>query len=157
MAKEIPLTRGLVTIVDDADYDYLMHWKWHAVKHGGYSFCAASWNGGDRLLMHRLILGLDDSLEVDHRDGNALNNRRYNLRTATRSQNLFNRKVQKNNKSGYKGVYFRNERGTWQATINFEGKMYRLGSYKTDVDAALAYDDAAKVFHGEFAKLNFNV
>jgi hypothetical protein len=149
MSKTIQLTRGMVAIVDDADYDFLNQWKWCSFKAGGkwYAF------RGPGILMHRLITGAPKEKDVDHRNGNGLDNRRKNLRVCSESQNAFNKNKYKNNTSGFKGVERRVNR--WQATIRANNKRYYIGSFPTAEDAALAYDRAARELHGSFARLNF--
>ena len=99
------------------------------------------------------IKGNWPSGEIDHVDGNSLNNRFLNLRQATQSQNLANRSVQKNNKLGIKGVY-RTPRGRYRAQIGKDGKVIKLGHHNTSEAAARAYRKAAKKYFGEFAKWN---
>ncbi len=106
--------------------------------------------------MHREIMNFPKGLLVDHRNNNTLDNRRANLRPATSSQNMVNRRRDKSkNSSQFRGVRFRKERGRWSAQITINGKTFWLGSYDNEIDAARAYDRAAMKYHGEFAKLNF--
>ncbi len=111
--------------------------------------------------MHRAILGVTDpAIEVDHRSGDGLNNRRGNLREATRAQNSRNLGLPRNSTSGFKGVSFTRSKGQplakpWQASINVNWKGYHLGYFATAAAAARAYDAAARVHFGEFARLNF--
>lgn len=112
--KRIPLTQGKVALVSDEDYEYLMQWKWYA-RRAGKTFYAGR---HVRLKlkqkvfhMHRVIAERLGILEApDHKDRNGLNNQRSNLRAATISQNKANRGRNKNNTSGYKGVYWDKER-----------------------------------------------
>lgn len=103
-----------------------------------------------KLLLHRLIVDFEI---VDHINRNKLDNRKANLRSATHGQNMINSGLRKDNKSGYKGV-FQNKK-SYQARIRLNGKRVYIGVYKDPVEAALAYDEAAKKYHGEFAYLNF--
>ena len=105
----------------------------------------------DGLPMGNVILGLPKNIIVDHKDKNTLNNFKSNLRKATKRQNLINRMSK--NKYGYRGVSITH--GYWRAMIGSEGKRYYLGRFKTKELAAMAYDEAAKELHGEFAILNF--
>ena len=94
------------------------------------------------------------NMEIDHKDENKLNNQRYNLRLATHSQNMINKKIRKDNTSGYKGVHITSGKYIL-AHIRTGGKQIHLGSFIDIVSAAHAYDDAAKKYYGEFARLNF--
>jgi hypothetical protein len=105
--------------------------------------------------LHREIMGVGDAArfetEVDHVNGNRLDNRRANLRLCTRAENA--RNVRGRALSGFKGVT--QVRARWRAVIYAEGKIHRLGSFGAAEEAAHAYDEAARRLHGEFAKLNF--
>lgn len=153
MSKEIPLTQGKVAIVDDADFDWLNQWKWHYAA-AGY---AARATGGRRnrhiLYMHRLIVDAPAGSHVDHRDHNGLNNQRSNLRIATPSQNHYNAR-RNHGSSKYKGVYYSTARKMWVATIHADHRRIHLGTFATELCAALAYNSAAIQYHGEFALLN---
>lgn len=106
--------------------------------------------------MHREILNVPAGLECDHINGNSLDNRRANLRAATRQQNCWNnRKRKPNSLSKYKGVSFSKRGKPWKATLTVDGNWIYLGSYNSEKEAAKAYDKAAKKHFGEFAKLNF--
>jgi hypothetical protein len=157
----IPLTKGQFAIVDAADYEWLSKRKWHAQLVEGRKYPKFYALGkGQRVneknpvvSMHRLILGVTDPLvEVDHIDGNSLNNSRSNLRLATRMQNSVNRSLQKNNTSGFKGVHWHGAGGGWASSIRIgNGKRKNLGIFATPQEAHAAYVDAAKIYHGEFA------
>jgi len=103
--------------------------------------------------MHRLILNAPPDLKVDHINGNGLDNRKENLRLATTPQNVRNARLSLRNSSGFKGV--KRKRQKWQASIVFNGKTIRLGVFDAREDAARAYDIAALLLHGEFARVNF--
>lgn len=162
--REIPLTQGKVALVDDKDYAVLMVHKWYAHRMGKNWYAIRRKPGEDHESMHRRLCdGLNDciSLQVDHIDGNGLNNQRHNLRVATRNQNIRNQSKHRNNMSLYKGVSFvsagKGGRITdgWAARIAINCKRKYLGTYATAELAAHAYDDAARRLHGEFARLNF--
>lgn len=105
--------------------------------------------------MHRQILGLQkgDGIKSDHRNGNGLNNQRYNLRKCTTQQNGFNRTCQSHS-SQYKGASWDTKTKKWRAQIQLNENTFRLGSYETEIEAAKAYNRKAKELFGEFARLN---
>lgn len=154
--RHIPLvTKGYSAIVDDADYDYLSQFRWYALKKKETrTVYAVADIESKRISMHRLILAPPSCLEIDHINGDGLDNQRKNLRPATRQQNSCNlQRAPRNNKSGYKGV-FQVENGKWRAVVKAHGKNHYLGRYATAQQAAEAYNEAAKLYHGEFASLN---
>ena len=155
MTKQIPLTQGKFAIVDDEDYERITRWKWCAGK-GGDTFYATRCPGkrNTTIAMHRLIIGASGRQQIDHVNGNGLDNRRCNLRLATKSQNMMNRGPQKGNKSGYKGVHFDLASGKWMAIIKFDGRNRNLGRFNTKEQAAQAYNKAAQEHFGTFAWLN---
>lgn len=161
MAKQVALTKGMFAIVDDADFELVCGFTWLAVKsRGSHTFYAACWiydEEGKRhfQLMHRTIMSASATQQVDHADGNGLNNQRGNLRFCTNAENQYNRRLPSNNTSGYKGVSFHKLSGLWRVSITHESKRFYLGYFKVLEDAAQAYDKAALQLHGEFAKLNF--
>ena len=154
--KEIPLTRGLIALVDDADFDELSLHKWYA-NEDGYAVRNAPHptKPGRRIVinMHRQIFGLEygDKMRVDHRDEKKANNQRYNLRLATPSQNQCNIGRQSNNTSGFKGVSWHKKNRLWHARIKIGGKCKSLGYFRTPEAAHAAYCSAAAEIHGEFA------
>lgn len=164
--KEIPLTQGKFALVDDEGYEYLMQWKWSIngaktskilyADRGEYS---KKKEGGDgsvkRIKMHRVLMKCSSNEIIDHIDGNGLNNQRYNLRKATKSQNAMNRSVQKNTGSKLKGVYeYKNNPRIkkFYSRIAIKGKDKFLGYFLTPEEAHEAYKKAALELHGEFAK-----
>jgi hypothetical protein len=105
--------------------------------------------------MHRELMNQPKGFLVDHRNTDTLDNRRSNLRLATCSQNQWNRQKIKNTTSRFVGVSFYKSRKKWVAYIDAAGKRISLGYFNSEIDAARAYDEAAKKYHGEFARLNF--
>lgn len=159
--KQVPLTQGIFTYVDDHDFDFLSQWHWYAGKVGNGTYRAMrkeTVNGKTyTIYMHRVILNAPDRVIVDHRDGNPLNNQRHNLRLCNRKQNGYNKRIHNTVKlkrtSLYKGVSLAGER--WRARIYVDGKNVSLGFYQTEIEAALAYDKAARHYFGTFAHCNF--
>ena len=157
MTKEIPLTQGKVALVDDADYEWLMQWKWSCCNGSPARIPSRTSNEPRKLVyMYREIMQAPDDMEVDHKNLNRLDCRRENLRLATRTQNMRNRKAYANNRTGFKGVSPTNsQRSPFKAEIKLFGKKIYLGSFASAEDAAKAYDIAAIKLFGEFARLNF--
>lgn len=154
--KLIPLTQGKFAMVDDEDYEWLNSMKWHAFK--GYSTWYAARKkreNGKRgiLFMHQLVCKADDM--VDHADGNGLNNTRLNLRAANQGLNKGNSRKWQSAASPFKGVGWNKKRGNWTARIGTNPNRKFLGGFKTDREAAAAYDCEAIKYYGEFAHLNF--
>ena len=156
--KEIQLTQGKMAIVDDEDFEWLNTFNWY-VSSNGYARRDKMINYKRfRYSMHREIMGLtsdDRDLEVDHINGNRLDNRRENLRVCTLKQNRQSQSKQKRNTtSKYKGVSFCKDRGNWKASIKTNGKTKFLGRFKDEDQAARAYNEKAIELFGDFAKLN---
>jgi hypothetical protein len=153
--KTIALTHGLVARVDDDDFEDLNSRHWFANREYSGYYAVSQDPGGKQYRMHRVILGITDpGVNVDHRDGDTLNNQRYNLRPCTDSQNGANRKISSNNKSGYKGVHWNKAMGRWAAQIQWHNKVYTLGYHSDPLEAARAYDRRALQIFGEFARTN---
>ena len=157
--KEIQLTQGKVALVDDEDYDYLMKWKWHAVKYSNNFYAARTQKicEGKKtaILMHRVIINNKNTkMHTDHINGNGLDNRKINLRICTHSQNLMNRGASINNKIRYKGVSYIEKINKFRVQIMVNKKNTTIGYYINPIDAARAYNEAAIKFHQEFANLN---
>ena len=161
--KKIQLSTGLSSIIDGDDFQRVNQFKWTARTGSGGVYAFRSY--GPRIdrkyqYLHRFILNIENSsIHVDHINGNTLDNRKENLRTATRQENLRNRNHKVIAKSDYRGVYFKNDRKRskpWTSRIRIgPGKNKNLGSFYTAEDAAKAFDKAAKQIYGEFCgKLN---
>jgi hypothetical protein len=157
MTAEIVLTQHRIALVDDEDFEQLRWLRWYTAKIGKRVYAYRNIKIGERhviLPMHREIMGLeygDHSLEVDHINGDGLDNRRANLRLVTRQQNMANRRGW--SQAGYKGVS-RMESGKYVAHIVVNGNHHNLGRYDTAEEAARAYNAAAADAFGEFALLN---
>jgi hypothetical protein len=162
--KHIFLTQDKVAVVDDMDYEWLSQWPWHARKKKSKSsagitkFYAArhSKNNEPPVMMHVEIMkraGIFSS-DYDHKDGDGLNNQRKNLRPCTKSQNSANRRKRNNTTSRFKGVYWNKKAGKWRAQINPNREMKHLGLFRSEEDAARAYDKAALEIFGDFSLTN---
>ena len=155
--KRIKLTKGKVAIVDASDYDALMKFKWCARKNRGANvFYAMAYLGKDEgrksYYMHSLLLDRPKGMEIDHINGNGLDNRRSNLRICTRSENEMNRGKNKNNTSGYKGVCWNKNDKRWYVKIGLNNKQINLGRFSDKLEAYKAYVSACKKYHGKYAK-----
>jgi hypothetical protein len=156
--RYINLTQGLQAIVDDEDREYLCKSKWHVLREHDRCYAGRTEpniNGKHvAILMHREIMKTPKGMDVDHINGDGLDNRRINLRNCTRSQNLMNKKVGERNTSGYKGVCLDAVRKKWRSYIFVGGKQEFLGRHGTPIEAAQTYNAAAMKHFGEFARLN---
>lgn len=155
MATEIQLSRNHTAVVDDCDAELVRPYTWRYVKNKNCEY-AHAWHPqtGELVTMHRLVANAPDGLDVDHRDGNGLNNSRGNLRVATRSQNLHNSRKHCKSASRFKGVW-KHESGRWVAQLRVNGRKIVKCGFKTEEDAALHYDQMAIEHCGEFARTNF--
>ena len=132
--KIIPLTQGKVAVVDDDDYERLS-------------------GAGGQIKMHHQIIGKPpEGFVTDHRNTNGLDNRKDNLRHITQAKNVMNKKAQRNNTSGFKGVYWHKAGQKWCAEIKADGKRVRLGLFVDKDAAAQAYNAASERLHGEFGR-----
>lgn len=155
--KEIPLTKNMTAIVDDEDFESISKFKW-CYDHTGYAVRTfGPRKKQKKVSMHREIMNADFGVICDHINGNKLDNRRENLRKCSARQNSQNRKKRKDaHGSLFKGVSVRMmARGkVFSARIKIGKLNKRLGSFQSEIDAALAYNSAAIAAWGEFAKLN---
>ncbi len=155
----INLGEGYFARIDADDIELLSRFTWSAHHENDRIYARARYKrstGGDGqiITMHRLIMGFPD-LDVDHKNNDGLDNRKENLRIATRQQNNFN-KLRKNTGTNFVGVYLYKRTGHWTGQIRDpNGKRVSIGYHKTDYEAALVRESLAKSLHGEFAKLNF--
>ena len=158
--RTIQLTQGQIALVSPHRFEELNAHKWCAMwcksTRSFYAICGVKLPNGKWTSerMHRRILGLQhgEKLQGDHINHDTLDNRDENLRIATPSENQHNRVVPSNNKSGFKGVSWHNQRNKWRADIQISGKGKYLGLFSTPDAAFAAYCMAAKQLHGDFAK-----
>jgi hypothetical protein len=158
--RRIYLGEGEWTIVEPGDYYWLKRYNWYLSGNGKefYAFTNVKIGPGKTKIdsMHRMIMNHPAGLIVDHQNNLPLDNRRANLRLATHSENAYNRpKIRSKTSSKYIGVYFEKASGRYTVKIRVNGKRLWLGRFVNEVEAAKAYDEAAKKYHGEFARLNF--
>ncbi len=146
--KEIQLTQNKTALVDDEDFEMLSKFKWYA--YFGNSWYAKTNIKCQSVHMHQLLL--PNVIMIDHIDRNGLNNQRENLRVCTHTQNQSNSGPRKGK---YKGVSYKKEQNRFVAQIQKHGKKVHIGYFNIETEAALAYDEAARVLFGEFAYLNF--
>lgn len=156
MVKELTLGRGpKVALVDDDWYEMLTAIKWASCGRYAQAYVGdVNVQGNKYEKMHRLIIDAPKGMEVDHINGNKLDNRVSNLRVCTKSQNQCNRGAPSDGKSKYKGVCWFKITGSWKADISVNKKRTFLGYFDSEIDAAEAYNKAAIELHGEFAKTN---
>jgi len=158
--KEILLKTGKIAIVDDEDFERANKIKWGELR--GVNTCyarALGMNSGKATAdtLHRFILGnYGNGLLVDHINRNGLDNRKQNLRFCTQKENSRNQVGTKNSTSKFKGVCFDKNRNKWMSKIRVDYKTLFIGRFKNEIEAAKAYDKAAKIHFKEFAYLNFN-
>lgn len=153
--KKIPMKTGKFALVDDQDYEFVSGYNWYEQKCGhskdnSYAYARVPMTGA-RVAMHRMILEAQKGQQIDHINGDGLDNRRANLRFATQSQNLASAR---NHKNKYRGVHWNKNLGKWQANIQVNKKLHYLGVFTDDKEAARAYNEAAKEHFGEFAWQN---
>lgn len=149
------LSRGYETIIDIDKYDTIkgLNWISRTQRNSDIVYAKHNYDSRNHVYLHRFLLNVyDPEKKVDHKNGNGLDNRISNLRLCSMSENLANKRMSYNNTLGYKGVTL--HRKKYEARIQFKNKVYFLGSYDLPIDAAIAYNTAAKNIFGEFARLN---
>ena len=158
--RKIYLGENEYTIVEPADYYTFNKFNWIFLRCNKKPYAVSEFKIGraktKKMYLHRAIMRAPKGKLVDHKNGDGLDNRRANLRLATRSQNMMNRaKTKSKTSSRYIGVSFDKDCKRWRAAIRVHYKQRWLGSFKNEIDAAKAYDIAAIKYHKEFASLNF--
>lgn len=156
--RKIELSKGKHTIVDDGLYEELSSYSWHCTYYG-YAARKSRKTEEDHgasyiMLMHRFIMNAPAGMDVDHINGDRLDNRMSNLRLCTRGENIKNRIKKKNSTSRFIGVAWDKKRNVWASHICSNYKRMFIGHFDNEYDAALAYNEKAKEFHGDYAKLN---
>lgn len=142
---------GNYALIDNNDFKLVSQFKWTAHRCGNTIYAATKINR-KTVEMHRLILGIiDPKIKTDHKDRNGLNNQRYNLRECTHAQNISNMRIRTGGTSGFRGVYKKGDK--------FIAKIRdrHIGCFKTEIEAALAYNKEAIIEFGKFANLNENI
>ena len=158
--KEIQLTQGKVALVDDVDYEWLNQWKWHINScKCNKKYAVRSYKDNGKLIlvyMHREILHTPKGIDTDHINGDGLDNRKSNLRACTHMDNICHQKrtISPTKSSRFKGVYWHKGDKLWRAKITVNRKIIYLKESKDETKAALAYNEAATKYFGEFAILN---
>lgn len=147
----ITLSQGKRALVDSDDHKKLSSRKWWLGPRGRY---AVSQDGRRTIYMHQEIMPTEKGMYVDHINGNNLDNRKQNLRICEHRMNRANSSLSKNNTTGYKGVHFDSRYGTWSARIGVNNKKIHLGTFDNPKSAAIAYNNAARKYWGDFANLN---
>lgn len=127
--KKIKLTKGKYAIVDDSDYELVSKYKWYCSSMGYASRTQHIGGVKKEILLHRFILGAEKGQEIDHKDRDPLNNSRKNIRFCTRSENNHNKGLNKNNSSGFKGIYWHKRAKKWLAQIMLDGKRINIGLF----------------------------
>lgn len=160
MTKEILLNNGWVAKVDDEDYKIISQLKWHVVKWGK---CFYALHTGPRdeygkqhpISMHRMIMEAKIGEQIDHKNRDGLDNRKCNLRKCSTKENIRNCGLSSRNKTGYKGVRYSKERDYYTCRLDAKEHKIYLGIFENKEEAALVHDEAAEIYYGEFAYLNF--
>ena len=136
-------------LVDEDDFEFIKSFSWFADKKGrsqmNYDY--------NTVKMHHLIMGFPiGDMEIDHIDCNKSNNCKNNLRIVTKSQNAWNKKISRNNVSGYKCIHFHTPSNRWRVIIGKNNKKHYIGQYTDIEDARIAYLNAVSELHGKFAR-----
>lgn len=151
---EILLTKGKTVLIDIEDIEKVCQWNWSTQVHKAKNkenFYARRNDKGKHIMLHRFLMNAPEGLEVDHKNGNGLDNRKSNLRLATKAQNNTNISRLKNNK--FRGVY--STKKGYRVQICHQRKPIHLGYFNSEKEAATVYNNKAIELFGEFAVLNF--
>ncbi len=151
---KIPLSQGLSALVDPEDYEELNKHKWCAVRYDNLFYAVRAGPDGKAILMHREIMKTPPDMVVDHKNLDGLDNRKINMRNATRAQNSYNHRPPCGG-TGFKGVKYVAQTGKYKATVGYKRRAVPVGEFDDPIEAAKARDRVAWELHGEFAYLNF--
>jgi len=157
--------QGRFVLVDDEDFKWLSQYKWHyqyyrTINNGDeYGYATRGKYDYEKkknkmIKMHREILNAPDNFQVDHKNGNPLDNRRVNLRLCHADGNAKNVRIRKDNTSGYKGVVWHKQHKKWYAQISINGRSRFIGLFRDKLEAVKAYNNKAEQCYGEYARLN---
>jgi hypothetical protein len=150
----VTLTLGNRAIIDVDSIHLVDQWNWHDNGKGYATRNVSMPNGKQKKIkLHHVILSVEYGFYVDHINGNTFDNRIENLRSCTPSQNMANRRINKNNVCGLKGVHRRADGRVWKSQISVDSRVIYLGSYRTPEEAHAAYAAAAIRYYGEFARI----
>lgn len=153
LTKFLALSQGFESLVDASDFDYLSQYSWH-YSHGYAKSRIKTSEGWKYFYLHRFLLNAAKGVQIDHINGDSLDNRKCNLRICNNQQNSMNTGLSKNNTSGFKGVSLERKTNKWWAKLMYNRKVVHIGFYHNKEDAAREYDKAAIEFFGEFALTN---
>jgi|SRR3990167_679890 len=152
--KQIPLTKGKFAIVDDEDFPRVNKYKWCYDHEYARAYIGGGRQNPVYVYLHRLVLNCTPGQMIDHKNRNKLDCRKINLRTCSKSQNAVNSFLRKDNTSGFRGVSYHNLEHKYKAKIVVNQKVIHLGTFSDPIEAAMAFNKAAKSYRGEFAVLN---
>ena len=130
----VPLTKGYTALIDADDVPLVEDWNWHAVVGATTVYAARGMSAGGKsrtIILHRVLISAPDGMDVDHINGDGLDNRRANLRIATRMENLCNKSIYCNNKSGFKGVYWDRHNKRWRSRVR-SGDFRKVREHSED-------------------------
>ena len=159
--RKIPISQGKYALVDDKDFEWLNQWKWFVCKNGQMMYVHRNERNESikekrkqiTVSMHRSIMKTPKGMDTDHINGDGLDNRRSNLRICTHAENTKNKRKTYGT-SRYKGVHWCKHNKRWYSYITHNKKQTFVGSFNNERSGAIAYNKAAKKYHGIFAKLN---
>lgn len=154
-ASLIPLSYGSYAIVDTADLRILNLYRWCMnVTLQGKRYARRT-QGRKTIYMHRALMNPPEGMEVDHINGNGLDNRRKNLRVCTKAEYQQNSKKRTGKSSCFKGVCWDSSGRKWRSRITVKGRQLQIGQFESELEAAEAYDEEAFYYFGTFARTNF--